>query len=189
VYLCCCIVSAGPGSRSTTSYPPSAKDRSLLHLRSIDQHLVVCHNMADRYRPSEPSRRESFQRKGISPPPRGSGTRLFTSQRKSRPNHGRNTNRAPGAIQKKGNSARQMQTRSKTRLVEKFSAMDIDQLDAQLNMLTAPLEDHPSMKSEQSEAMDLDLPAALRAPFKHHIMDELCPYSFCPVNVPVSHIC
>ncbi len=144
--------------------------------------------MADRYRPSGSSRRESFQRKGISPPPRGSGTRVFTSQRKTRPKPGRNSNHAPGAILKQGNSVRQMQTRSKARLHEKLSVMDMDELDAQLNMLAVPLEDGPSMDSKQHGAMDLDIPAALRAPFKHHISEELCPYSFCPVNTPVSHI-
>lgn len=65
----------------------------------------------------------------------------------------------------------------------------MDQLDAQLNMLAVPLEDRPSVESTQSEAMDLDLPAALRVPFKGHIADELCPYSFCPVTTPVSHVC
>lgn len=145
--------------------------------------------MADRYRPSGSSRREDFQRKGISPPPRGSGTRLFTSQRKTRPNHGRNNNHAPGAIVKQGKSARQMETRAKARLHDKLSVMDVDQLDAQLNMLAVPLEEGCGMESKHSDAMDLDLPAALRAPFKNHIADELCPYSFCPVSTPVSHLC
>jgi len=181
-------VSAGSVSNSTTSSQPSAKENSLLCSRSIDRYLVIFQNMADRYRPSGSSRRETFQRNGISPPPRGSGTRLFTSQRKSRPNRGRNSNHAPGAILKQGNSARQMQTRSKARFHDKLSVMDMDELDAQLNMLAVPLEDRPSIESKQSGAMDLDLPAVLRAPFKHHIADELCPYSFCPVSTPVSHI-
>lgn len=144
--------------------------------------------MADRYSPYGSSRRETFQRNGISPPPRGSGTRLFTSQRKTRPSPGRNSSHAPGAILKQRNNARQMQTRSKARLHEKLTVMDVDQLDAQLNMLAVPLEDRPSMESKQPGAMDLDLPAAFRAPFKYHIGDELCPYSFCPVSTPVSHL-
>ena len=41
--------------------------------------------MADHYRPSKKPHQEHFHRQGIAPPPRGSGTRTFTSSRKNRP--------------------------------------------------------------------------------------------------------
>ena len=143
--------------------------------------------MADSYTSSLSTRREVFQRKGISPPPRDSGTRLFTSNRKFRPMPRNSGTAGPGAIMKQEHRARQRQTRSKTRLVEHLAAMNLDKPDAPLNAPTGPLRYRLEKERSGTDAMDSDLPAALRAPFKHYISNEPCRESFCPVTALVSH--
>ena len=146
--------------------------------------------MADRYTPYKSSGHEAFHKKGISPPPRESGTRLFTSQRKSRPIRGNNDNRGLGAQMEKEQRAHKVQTRSETRRLEQRSAMKLAQPDALLNAPTGPLEDRlPKERDQSGGSMEADLPAALRAPFKNYISSRLCQESFCPIATLVSYIC
>ena len=68
-----------------------------------------------------------------------------------------------------------MQTRA-TRLHEQLSAMSIE-TKIPVDAPTAPLKDRLRMARE-TDVMEIDQKAALRAPFKDHISTRLCQESF-----------
>ncbi|KAG7009427.1 hypothetical protein G7Y79_00002g005420 [Physcia stellaris] len=161
---------------------------------NISDQVNICHvyGETDSYRPSYQDLRD----RGIVPPPRDSGSRVFRSKRRTAPNKGgvigpkriAKKARSPTKAQPKIQTFRpttRMQTRSSARGLQDHAKLVMPSTPPP-NAPKAPLTDR--LQSLDSCFTNLDvantfLPAH-RAPFKDYISSTLCTHHLCSIAEP-----
>lgn len=163
-------------------------------LENITDHVNINHvyGKTDSYKPSYDDLRD----RGIVPPPRGSGPRVFRSKRRVSPNKDRVT--GPNRIAKKARPSRKQQPAPKTcrpttRMQTRSSARGLqDHAESIIpsspppNAPKAPLADR--LQDLDSYFTNLDVANAFlpahRSPFKDYISSTPCTHHLCSIAEP-----